>query len=56
VTAQVASSASGLGAQALAVAGAAKLGSAVNVVLSAISARLLLNGMTGGMIRKMVVK
>jgi hypothetical protein len=56
IKSQIASSASGLGSQALAAASTARVGSALNVVLSAMAARLLLNGMTGGAIRKLVIK
>lgn len=56
VKAQIASSMAGLPAQALDVLGACRLGSAVAVVLSAIAARMLFDGMTGGAIKKMVLK
>lgn len=56
VTAQIASSAGQLGSQTLAVASGARVGIALNIVLSAISARLFLNGVTSGTLRKFVVK
>lgn len=46
----------GLPGQALAVLSACRVGSAVSIVLSAISARMLFDGMTGGAIKKMVLK
>jgi hypothetical protein len=56
VKAQIAASMSGLPAQALDVLGACRLGSAVAVVLSAIAARMLFDGMTGGAVKRMVLK
>lgn len=56
VTAQVAANIGQMGAQGLAVAQAARVGICLNIVLSAIAARLLLNGLTGGAIKKLVVK
>lgn len=56
IKAQIAGSMSGLPAQALAVFGAARVGSAVAIVLSAIAARMLFDGMTGGTIKRMVLK
>jgi len=53
---QVAASVGGLPAQALAVLGALQVGSGVSVLISALSARMVLNGMTGGTIKKMVQK
>lgn len=47
---------SGLPAQTMAVASALQLGSGVSVVLSAIAARLVLEGMTSGVIKRMVLK
>lgn len=44
----------GLPAQALAVAGAMKIGVAISILVSALSARLVLNGMTGGALKRMV--
>ena len=56
VTAQVAASFGQAAAQTLAVAQAAGVGVGLNIVLSAIAARLLLNGLTGGTIKRFVVK
>jgi len=56
VSAQIAASFSGLGSQTMAVVSGAGLGSAVNIVLSAISARLFLNGVSSGTMRKFVMK
>lgn len=53
---QIASSAGELPAQALAVLGALKVGSGVSVLISALAARLVLNGMTGGVMKRMVQK
>jgi hypothetical protein len=50
------SSVTGLPSQALSVLGACNVGIAVSIVLSAISARMIFDGMTGGAIRKMVLK
>lgn len=47
---------SGLPAQTMAVASALQLGSGVSVVLSAIAARLVLEGMTSGVVKRMVLK
>lgn len=47
---------SGLPAQTMAVASALQLGSGVSVILSAITARLVLEGMTSGVIKRMVLK
>lgn len=54
--AQVISSISGAGAQAVAAAGALKLGKVISILFSALVARLTLNGMTSGTIKKMVLK
>ena len=56
VSSQIVSNVGQLGAQSIAVLGAAKVGSAVNIVLSAIGARLFLNGVTGGAIKKLMVR
>jgi Protein of unknown function (DUF2523) len=56
LTSQVASSYNALPPQALQVMSTLRVGSAANILVSAISARLFLSGMTGGTIRKMVVK
>jgi len=45
-----------LPAQAVAVLGAASLGSVLSIVLSALAARMLLDGLTGGAIKKLVLK
>lgn len=52
---QIASSFGGVSAQAMAVLGAANVGSAVAVIVSAISARMILTGLVDGA-RKLVVK
>src|SRR5690606_17128127 len=56
VGAQIAASVGDLPAQGLAILGALKVGSAVSVLLSALAAKLVLSGMTGGTIRRMVQK
>ncbi|MCM5681914.1 DUF2523 domain-containing protein [Schlegelella sp. S2-27] len=43
-------------AQGMAVLSGAGAGSAVSIVLSAIAARMLLDGLTGGTLKKMVLK
>lgn len=53
---QIASSANALGAQAVATMGALRVGVICNILLSALSARLLLNGLTGGTIKRWVTK
>lgn len=53
---QIASAFSGLPAQALAVLGACNVGSCLALVLSAIAVRLLLDGLQGGTIKKIVQK
>jgi hypothetical protein len=53
---QIAGSFAGLDAQTLAVLSSLRLGSGLSVLLSALSARMVLNGLTGGTIRKMVQK
>lgn len=52
---QIASSFGGVSTQAMAVLGAANVGSAVAVIVSAISARMILTGLVDGA-RKLVVK
>lgn len=54
--AQIAVSAGGLPAQGLAVLSALNVGSGVSVLISALSARLVLSGLTGGTIKRMVQK
>jgi hypothetical protein len=56
IGAQLSSAATGLGAQAMATMGALRVGVICNILLSALSARLLLNGLTGGSIKRWVVK
>lgn len=56
IKSQIALSVGGLPAQTVSVLGAAQVGSALSVVLSAIAARMLLDGLTGGTIKKMVVR
>jgi hypothetical protein len=46
----------GIGGTAVQVAGALKLGVAVSIITSALAARMLLNGLTGGAIRKLTLK
>lgn len=53
---QIASSLGGLPEQALAVLSGAGVGSALSIVLSAIAARMLLDGITGGALKKLVLK
>lgn len=52
----IASSMGGLPSDVVSLLGAFRVGSAVSIVLSAITARLIFDGMTGGTIRKMVLK
>lgn len=52
----IVTSAAGLPSQVIAIAGACSLGSVVSIVLSAITARLVLDGLTGGSIKRMVQK
>lgn len=47
---------SGLGGQTVAVASALKIGTCISILSSAILARLVLNGLTGGTIKRMVQK
>lgn len=56
VKGQIVTGVGGLPAQAVAVLGAARVGTVLAIVLSAITARMLLDGLTGGAIKKMVVK
>lgn len=51
---QISSAFAGLGSQSMAVLSACQVGSAVAIVLSAIGARLVLDGMTSGAVKKMV--
>lgn len=51
---QVASSFTGLPSQALAVASLLQIGPAISILFSALAARLVLAGMTGGTIKKLV--
>ncbi len=56
IKAQVASSFGGLAAQSLAVLSACQVGSAVAIIFSAIAARMVLDGITGGTLKRMVLK
>ena len=56
VKAQIISGVGGLPGQAVAVLGACRVGVALSIVLSAIAARLLLDGLTSGTVKKMVVR
>src|SRR5207245_8870182 len=47
---------SGIGADTLQVASTMRLGTGVSILISAIGARLVLDGMTAGKIKRMVVK
>jgi len=47
---------SGLGADIVNMAGVLRIGSAINILTSAMLARLTLNGLTSGVLKKMVVK
>ena len=53
---QVSSAFGGLAAQSLAVLSAAQVGSAIAIVFSAIAARMVLDGITGGTLKRMVTK
>lgn len=46
----------GLPAITLGVAGLLKIGTAANIIISALSARLVLNGLTGGALKRMMVR
>lgn len=52
----IVASVSGAGAQALAAASALKLGKCISILISALVARLTINGLTGGVLKKMVHK
>lgn len=56
IKAQIAASMGGLPSQAVSVLGAAGVGSAVAIVMSAIAARMLLDGLTGGAFKRLVMK
>jgi hypothetical protein len=47
---------SGLGPTVVSLAGTLKIGTAVSIISSALAARMLLNGLTGGAIRKLTLK
>ena len=53
---QVAGSFTGFGAQGLAVLSALQVGSGLSVLLSALAARLVIDGLTSGVMKRMVVK
>lgn len=53
---QIQAAASGLGSEVVAIMGALKAGVICNILLSALSARLLLNGLTSGTLKKFVLK
>lgn len=53
---QIAGAFGGLGGQTMAVLSACQLGGCIAIVLSAIGARLVLDGMTSGAVKKMVQK
>jgi len=53
---QIVSNANALPIQVIAVMGALKVGSIVNILLSALSARMLLNGVSSGTLKRWVVK
>ena len=50
------SAANGLPADVVGMLGVLKIGTGVNIILSALTARLILNGLTSGTIKRMVVK
>lgn len=56
VKSQIAASMGGLPAQALAVLSGAGVGAAVSIVVSAVAARMLLDGLTSGTMKKLVLK
>ena len=56
IKSSVASSFGALPGQTVAVLGALGVGSAISIVLSAVAARMLLDGLTGGAIKKLVQK
>lgn len=56
VKSMIVSHANGLPSTAIAVASACSLGSVISIVLSALTARLVLDGLTGGTIKRMVLK
>lgn len=56
VRSMIAANFGGIPAQGMAVLSGAGVGSAVSIVLSAIAARMLLDGLTGGTLKKMVIR
>jgi len=56
LSSQIAGSTSGLGAQAMAVLSALQAGSGLAVLTSALAARLVVDGLTSGVMKKMVLK
>lgn len=54
VKSEIISSIGQSGSQALAAASALRLGTCISILISALSARLLLNGLTGGTLKKMI--
>jgi len=56
VTAQIASGFGALGSATVQTLSAARVGVAVNIVLSAVAARLLLNGLTNGAVKRLMVR
>lgn len=56
VKGQIVTGIGGLPVQVIAVLGACRVGVAVSIVVSAVAARMLLDGLTNGSIKKMVVK
>lgn len=47
---------SGLGADVVVMAGKLQIGTAINILTSAMVGRLIVNGLAGGVLKKMVVK
>lgn len=56
IKAQVQASISGIGADLLPVVGALQLDTATSILFSALAARLVIRGLTGGTIKRLVIK
>jgi hypothetical protein len=53
---QIAGSVSGLAAQSMAVLSALNAGAGISILISALAARLVVDGLTSGTLKKMVIK
>ena len=56
LTGQISAAFAGLPATVLAVLGLAKVGQGINMILSAMGARLVVNGISGGVLKKWIFK